>query len=46
MIEAIASKDAWPRLTEVGKKKEVLDFSNPHRQILNMHFIHLLKDKW
>lgn len=48
MIEAIASKDAWPRLTEVGKKKkkEVLDFSNPHRQILNMHFIRLLKDKW
>lgn len=22
MIEAIASKDAWPRLTEVGKKKK------------------------
>jgi len=22
MIEAIASKDAWPRLTEVGEKKK------------------------
>lgn len=48
MIEAIASKDAWPRFTEKNKKekKVVLDFSNPHKQILNMHFIHLLKDKW
>jgi len=36
MIDAIASKDAWPRLTGRGEEF-VLDCSSTHEQILNPH---------